>query len=263
MKTAVFVTVRAKSTRLEGKAFREIQGRPTIWHVVQRAKRARNAGLVVVCTTDQPQDDAICRIAQDAGVEVFRGSESDKLARWLGAARHFGVDCFVTADGDDLFCEPLLNDLALQQFATTDADFIHSTVVIPGAFTYGIRVSALARVCEIKDTDETEMMWVYFTATGLFKVRELQGDVQPFARQGVRITLDYPDDFTFFDTVFRALSGSSPELPLSDVLAYLDAHPEVVKINAYLNESWSQNQAQKTQLLIKPQFRHLIRTEQK
>jgi perosamine synthetase len=260
LRTAVFVTVRSKSTRLAGKALRKIQGQPTIWHVIQRAKRARNADLVVVCTTDQPEDDEICRIAREAGVESFRGSESDKLARWLGAARQFGIDAFVTADGDDLFCEPALNDLALQQFAHSDADFIQSSVVIPGAFTYGIRVAALARVCEIKDTDQTEMMWVYFTATGLFKVRELEGDVQPFARQGVRITLDYADDFTFFDTVFQAVSPGSPDLPLGKVLEYLDAHPQVTRINAYLNEQWSQNQVQKTQLLIKPQFRHLLRT---
>ncbi len=256
---AIFVTVRCKSTRLENKALRQILGKPTIWHVIDRAKRSRKADRVVVCTTDQPEDEPICRIARECGVDVFRGSEMDKLARWLGAARRYGVDYFVTADGDDLFCEPALNDHALEQFATTDADFIQSAIVIPGAFTYGIRTSALSRVCEIKDTDDTEMMWVYFTQTGLFKVRELAGpNLEAYAREDVRITLDYEEDFVFFDTVFRALSGSSPQLPLLDVLRYLDRHTEVARINASLNQRWSQNQAQKTRLRIKPQFSHLI-----
>jgi spore coat polysaccharide biosynthesis protein SpsF len=256
---AIFVTVRCKSTRLENKALRAILGKPTIWHVIDRAQRSRNADLVVVCTTDQPEDDPICRIAEERGAAFFRGSEMDKLSRWLGAAQRYGVDYFVTADGDDLFCEPLLNDLALAQFAVTDADFIQSAVVIPGAFTYGIRTSALAKVCEIKDTDDTEMMWVYFTQTGLFNVRELAGpNLRAYARDGVRITLDYEEDFVFFDTIFQALRASSPSLPLLDVLAYLDRHPEVAKINAFLNDRWSQNQAQKTKLRIKPQFSHLI-----
>jgi spore coat polysaccharide biosynthesis protein SpsF len=263
MTGAVFVTVRSKSSRLENKALRKIKGQTTIWHVINRAKRVHCAKLVVVCTTDQPADEEICLIAKNADVAVFRGSELDKLSRWLGAARQFGVDYFVTADGDDLFCEPLLNDLALTQFEGGNADFIHSSIVIPGAFTYGIRTSALERVCEIKDTDDTEMMWVYFTETGLFNVEELAGDIRPYIREGVRITLDYLEDFIFFDTVFEALYDRNPDMPLADVLAYLDVHPEVVRINAFRNRNWSQNQVRRTRLLIKPQYQHLLGSERK
>ena len=261
MNGAVFVTVRSKSSRLENKALLKIKGQPTIWHVINRAKRVQNAKLVVVCTTNEPEDDEICRIAEKSEVAVFRGSEADKLSRWLGAARQYDVDFFVTADGDDLFCEPFLNDLALEQFNSGTADFIQSTTVIPGAFTYGIRTSALEKVCEIKDTDDTEMMWVYFTETGLFKIEDLAGDVSPYAREGVRITLDYSEDLKFFETVFNALYDLKPDMPLADVLTYLDAHPDMTRINAFRNENWSQNQIKKTKLLIKPQYQHLIRTE--
>jgi spore coat polysaccharide biosynthesis protein SpsF (cytidylyltransferase family) len=257
MKSAVFVTVRSRSSRLPNKAFLPIKGKPTIWHVIERAKRVRNADLVVVCTTDQPDDDEICAIAKACGVEVFRGSESDKLARWQGATKEFGIKYFVTADGDDLFCEPELNALALDQFASGKADFIQSGTVIPGAFTYGIRASALDKVCEIKATDETEMMWVYFTQTGLFVVEELAGDLARYARDNVRITLDYEEDLAFFRAVFDALFDADPAMPLSKVLAYLDEHPEVVAMNSKLNAVWSSNQTQKTKLLLKPEYQHL------
>ena len=259
MMGAVFVTVRSKSSRLKNKALRKIKGQTTIWHVINRAKRTRNAKMVVVCTTDQPEDDEICQIAENAGVAVFRGSENDKLCRWLGAARQFGVDSFVTADGDDLFCEPILNALALDQFKNSNAEFIHSSAVIPGAFTYGIRTSALETVCEIKDSEDTEMMWVYFTETGLFKLEELAGDTKPYIRDGVRITLDYLEDFNFFEAVFDALYDANPDMPLIDILSYLDSHPEIVNINSFLNETWALNQAKKTKLFIKPQYQHLLR----
>ena len=259
MKRAVFVTVRSRSSRLPQKAFMEIKGHPTIWHVIERAKKAKSADLIVVCTTDQPEDDAICKIAEQCKTEVYRGSESDKLARWLGATKKYGVDFFVTADGDDLFCEPTLNDLALDQLGNGQADFIQSSVVVPGGFTYGIRTSALEKVCEIKATDDTEMMWVYFTQTGLFSVEELSGNLAPYARDGVRITLDYEKDFCFFETVFDALYETSPELPLASVLEFLDQHPEVASINSSLNETWSANQAQKTILLLKPEYQSLVK----
>ena len=261
MTGAIFVTVRSKSSRLRNKALMKIKGKPTIWHVIDRAKRALNADAVIVCTTDQVEDDEICDIAESAGVQVFRGSEMDKLSRWLGAAQRFGIDYFVTADGDDLFCEPLLNDMALAQFGDGAVDFIHSSVVIPGAFTYGIRSSALEKVCDIKDTEDTEMMWVYFTETGLFNVRELTGDLTPYIRDGVRITLDYQEDFNFFEAVFNALYDKNPNMPLVDVLSFLDDHQEVVAINSYLNESWAQNQANKTKLLLKQEYQYLLNKE--
>jgi spore coat polysaccharide biosynthesis protein SpsF len=259
MKGAIFVTVRSKSSRLPNKAMLEIKSRPTIQHVIERAKRAALADIVVVCTTDQPEDDQICKLAEQCGVAMFRGSESDKLARWLGAARQYQVDYFVTADGDDLFCEPALNDLALTQFKNGQADFIHSSRVIPGAFTYAIRTSALEKVCQIKDTEETEMMWTFFTRTGLFKVEELSGELAPYIRDGVRITLDYQEDFNFFKEVFDALYEFDPSMPLKNILLYIDSHPEIAKINSAFNEAWSANQARNTNLLLKPQYQYLLK----
>lgn len=256
---AVFVTVRTKSTRLPGKALLNILGKPTIWHVIQRAKRVHPDLKVIVCTTLCEEDDEICKIAEDCGVNFFRGSEEDKLIRWLGAAKSFNIEFFVTADGDDLLCEPILNKIALEQFESGEADFIQSSAVIPGAFTYGVRVSALEKVCEIKDTSDTEMMWVYFTDSGLFKVEELMGDLSRFQRDKVRITLDFSEDFEFFKTIFNNLYQINKELPLDFVLNYLDDNPNIALINSDLNVSWRSNQIENTKMWIKPEFRHLIK----
>lgn len=261
-KGAIFVTVRSGSSRLPGKALMEIKGKSTIQRVIERALEACVTDLVVVCTTTLPEDDQICEIAKRCGAKVFRGSVSDKLLRWLGAAHMYGVDYFITADGDDLFCDPKLNDLALHQLRNGSADFIQSSRVIPGAFTYGIRTSALEKVCEIKASDDTEMMWVYFTQTGLFKIEELAGDLSPYVRDNVRITLDYQEDFDFFVRVFDSLYDLYPSMPLIKVLEYLDANPNVAAINLFFNNVWSANQIEKTQLVLKPQYQYLIKKKE-
>lgn len=109
-------------------------------------------------------------------INYYRGSSKDKLERWNGACNKYQVNFFVTADGDDLFCDPELIDLAFKQYDKSDGgiDFIKSDDVICGSFTYAIKSDALKKVCSLKDTDDTEMMWVYFTETGLFKVEDLQ-----------------------------------------------------------------------------------------
>jgi spore coat polysaccharide biosynthesis protein SpsF len=260
---AVFVTVRSQSSRLANKAYLEIKGLPMILHVINRAKRTPDTKMVVVCTTDRPEDDKICQIATDAGVGVFRGSEKDKLARWLGAAKQYSIDYFMTADGDDLFCDPYLNGLGLKQFKEGKGDFIHSSIVVPGAFTYGIRTSALEKACEIKDTDNTEMMSVYFTDTGLFNVEELHGDFETYRGEGFRVTLDYHEDFVFFTKVFNELYDLNPDMPILDIFQYLEQNPDVAKINYFLDEKWSENQEKNTKLIIKQEFNNLIQQGRK
>ena len=97
-------------------------------------------------------------VLQQNSIEYFRGSESDKLERWNGSCKKFNVDFFVTADGDDLFCEPELIDLAFKQQKISQEDFIESEKTICGAFTYGISTTALSKVCEIKDPVQENLL---------------------------------------------------------------------------------------------------------
>src|ERR1700733_4929741 len=232
MKKAIFITVRTNSTRLPKKCLLEIAGKPTIFHLIERIKRSRFADGIVLCTTANQQDDILCAIAAKEGISFFRGSENDKLERWKGAAEKYGVEFFVTADGDDLFCEPELIDLAFKQYELTGADFIEGLNIPCGAFTYAIKASALRKVCQIKDTDDTEMMWVYFTQTNLFKCAELADIPSVFSRPEIRMTLDYEEDFQFFKNIIEHffLQGKTA-FSLRDILTYIDAHPQVAKIN--------------------------------
>ena len=250
MKKAIFITVRTSSTRLPKKCLLDLHGARAIEFLIRRLKRSACADGIVLCTTTNAQDDILCEIAQKEGIAFFRGSEKDKLERWKGVADQNGVDFFVTADGDDLFCDTELIDLAFRQEERTRADFIEGIGVPCGAFTYGIRVDALRKVCAIKDTDDTEMMWVYFKDTGLFKVEELQ-DVPAMLRQPeIRMTLDYQDDWEFFQAVDSALKDKGA-YNLRDILVFLNAHPEVVKINQHRQQQFLDNQRSKTKLVIK------------
>jgi spore coat polysaccharide biosynthesis protein SpsF len=179
----------------------------------------------------------------------FRGSAEDKLERWRGAAEKYGIDFFVTADGDDLLCDPELVDLAFDQMERTGADFIEAPDVPCGAFTYGIKVAALNKVCKIKDSTDTEMMVPYFTETGIFDVQKLENVPEELQRPEIRMTLDYEDDLKFFETIFDHFGNQI--FTIRDVIGFLDANPEVIKINQYLQEKYLANQKTLTKLVLK------------
>jgi len=249
---AIFVTVRTNSTRLPGKCLLNLHGERVIEFLIRRLKRSRFADVIVICTTTNPEDDVLCEIARAEGVCCFRGSERDKLERWRGATEQFGVDFFVTADGDDPFCEPELIDLAFAQYGKSGTDFIEAEGLAIGAFTYGIGTCALERVCKIKDTDDTEMMWIYFTDGQRFQTEKLRDVPDIFKRPEIRMTLDYPDDFRFFQTVVGHFREHGPkDFTLRDVITYLDQKCEVIRINQYLQEQFLANQKLKTKLCLK------------
>ena len=207
--------------------------------------------MIVLCTTELSEDDVLCQIAKEEGIQYFRGSVHDKLARWLGAATRFGIDFFVTADGDDLLCDPELIDTAIAMAGDESIDFIQAPGIVCGAFTYGIRTRALRKVCEIKDSEETEMMWVYFTETGLFNVRNLEGINSIYYGSDIRMTLDYPDDLKFFEKVIGHFETLGLPYTLKDVLVWLRVNPEVAQMNLYLQNDFLANQKQRTKLKIK------------
>ena len=245
----ILITVRSASTRLNNKCYKKIKDRHTIEYVIEQAKKSTKAQVVVLCTTELPEDDLLCEIASNNGIQYFRGSVTDKLERWNGACKKFNIEFFVTADGDDLFCDPELMDLAFAQYDRGIPDFIKSDEVVCGSFTYGIKHTALQKVCDIKDTDDTEMMWVYFTETNLFNVQELQ-DIPDYAkRKDIRMTLDYQEDFDFFKNVIDYFENI--DYSMQDILLYLDANKSVIDINYFLENQWKQNQVNKTQLKLK------------
>jgi len=249
---AIFITVRSDSSRLPNKAYKEILGRPVIEMIIRRAKLSKKADMVVVCTTTRGIDDRIVEIAKNNGINYFRGALEDKLERWHGAAKRFEVGTIATFDGDDLLCAPELIDVGFEQMENENLDFLKSPDGLAcGAFTYCIKSAALAKVCEIKDTEDTEMMWTYFEDTGLFKVGELKVPDAIYFNREARLTLDYQEDFEFFDQVFRHFNNVDNAVPLKDVIRYLNAHSEVVKINAARQREWKQNQVNKTKLVLK------------
>ena len=251
MKKAIFITVRTCSTRLKKKCLLKIQGVTTIQHLIRRVKKSKLAEIIVLCTTKLKEDGILCDIAKEENIKYFRGSVIDKLERWENAAQEFLVDFFVTADGDDLFCEPELIDLAFKQYIKGKPDFIEGKNIPCGSFTYAIKATALKRVCEIKDTEDTEMMWTYFKDTNLFKCEELKNIPDCYKRPEIRMTLDYPEDLEFFTIIINNLSKQKKYFNLRDIISYLDEHPEVIKINQGLQKKFLENQKKRTRLAIK------------
>lgn len=240
MKSAIFLSARMKSTRLPKKQMEPVCGRPITAHLIDRLKTARKADLIVMATSTHPDDRVLLDLAKQEGIESFAGSPPDRLDRYWKAAQHFGVDFMAIVDGDDPFCDPEYIDRTLALRESEGAQFIYTKGLPLGGTSIGLETKALAQICEQKDEEEPELWVSYFTETGLFKVLYPQADAE-VRRPEIRMTLDYPEDLAFFKAIFEKLYKPRQVFSLRQILALLDAHPEIVALNSSCAEKYEAN----------------------
>jgi len=251
MKSAIFLSIREKATRLPKKVLLEIKGKTVTEHLIDRLKQAKLPDLIVLCTSTHPDDTILVDIAKNNGVDYFRGSEDDKLDRYLRAALKFGIDFVVIVDGDDIFCDPEYIDKTIERFVQTNADFITCKELPLGAVCSGIKLEALKKVCEIKDEENTEVWGGYFTETGLFKIEYLKVEDEELRHPEIRMTLDYPEDFQFFKAIFEMLYVPGKVFTLKEIVALLKDNPQIIDINKDMQKAYIENLRKHTKIRLK------------
>ncbi|MEM3159487.1 MAG: NTP transferase domain-containing protein [Nitrososphaera sp.] len=241
MKADVFLSTRNRSSRFPGKALMRLQRRTVTEHIIDRLKLARNISQVVLCTSTSSSDDPLIQIARDSNIEHFRGSEEDKLDRYLKAARKFGTDFIAVADGDDVFCEPSFIDSCVDAFNRTGADYVSIRDAPVGTVPFCVKTEALEKVCRLKNETNTEIWTGCFTDTGLFRTMLIDAP-EELRRPDIRLTLDYKEDFVLLEKIFASLYRPGKVIPLVEVIEFLTRNPRLLDINRHMQEFYLQNQ---------------------
>lgn len=116
MKVVGIIQARMGSTRLPGKSILPLAGKPLLQRFIERVLRAETLNEVVLATTVNKEDDILCSIAEDLGIEVFRGSENDLVDRIFKCAMHHRADVIVRLCADNPLVEPLEIDRIVREY---------------------------------------------------------------------------------------------------------------------------------------------------
>ena len=113
------IPARFASSRLPGKPLSDINGKPMILHVVERAVQAATLSDVVVLTDDQ----RIYDVVNNANFSVAMTSEdcasgTDRIAEYMEES---DADIFVNIQGDEVTLDPLHINQLVHGFVAQDA----------------------------------------------------------------------------------------------------------------------------------------------
>lgn len=106
MKIVAIIQARMGSQRLPGKSMMQIAGKPLLWYVLERTKKAKLLDSIILATSTNSENDPLCRLAEELNVDVFRGSENDVLSRYVEAGKSAGADIIVRICADNPLVDP-------------------------------------------------------------------------------------------------------------------------------------------------------------
>ncbi len=227
------------SSRLPGKVLKLLAGRPVIEHVLRRAMASKRADAICLATTREAIDDPLEEVARALGVSVFRGSETDVLGRFAGAARMMKADIVVRVTCDCPLLDPSVVDAVIDLRESTEADYASNGLVMDWpdgldceAFTAAVLFAADKAA---RDPYEREHVTPWIRTTGAQQKAHLPGPGKPQADQ--RWTLDSPEDYAFLAALFELLPAL-PALPgWQEIISVIESHGELGALNDHLRRT--------------------------
>lgn len=199
---------------------------------VRAARSSFLVDEVVVATSTDPTDDDTAAECARLDVECVRGDLTDLTSRYAAAARAHPAQAYVRLTADCPLLDPeLIDECVAVMRAGSDIDLVSNC--IQRTYPRGLDVEVIsAQALERVDAGATDFhrvhvtTWITDTPSGMVVV----GIVDGTDNSDLRVTVDYPEDL---DLVQRVVLALGPEvIPYRKVVGFLQAHPEVVAINA-------------------------------
>jgi spore coat polysaccharide biosynthesis protein SpsF len=240
------------STRLPGKVLADIAGKSMLERIIERAAAAQLVDEVVVATTHAREDDVLVeRLRSDAICKVFRGSVDDVLSRFYECAQLHQAEIVVRITADDPLKDPHIIDKALN-LLNADPRLDYCSNTIEPSYPEGLdievmRFAALERAhVEAQLASEREHVTPYIWKNAdLFNALNFRSDRD---LKDWRWTVDKPEDLEFMRRIFAKFQ-QHPLVSFQDVIAWLDANPQIRLINSgtkrnegYLKSIQSENE---------------------
>ena len=214
------------STRRPGKTLALIEGKPMLWHIIQRLKRCNNVDQIIVATTQEKKDNAVAKLCGMEKIGCYRGSSNDVLFRVLQAAKQFKADLIIEVCGDCPLIDPKIVDEAIDFYLKHTFDFVG--MIKPRTFPIGLEANiyvtkVLERVAKLTSDPlyrEHVSNFIYehsemFSLGNITAPNELQ-------RTDIRFTVDTEEDLHLVRRIYKELYPRNPYFRAIEAVQLVD-----------------------------------------
>lgn len=243
-KTAIFIRAKLSSTRLPRKHMLSVRGKPIIECLIDRVKYHTNIKTMVLCVTEDKEDDELEAIAIAHGIYFHRWKKGDVLRQYVDAARKFDVRNIINIDGDDPLIDYTLIDETATIIEATGADYVTWEGYPLGCTPSGMSVAGL-RLIAGEHTEAIEHVFAYLEqeqALTKLAIKETSPILSKTYIKDIRLTLDYIEDYELFRIIYDNIYSKETDINFSELMEFLGTHQDLIKINSFRNAEFKANQ---------------------
>lgn len=239
MNIIAIIQARMGSSRLPGKALKELIGEPMLVHIHNRVSRCNLINDIVIATTDLKKDDVIVELCQKNDWLFYRGSENDVLDRYYQAAKAFQGDIITRITSDCPIIDPSIIDMVLQKFIGSSKLPDYASNIFPRrTFPQGLDTEVMSYRALEKAWKEDDNPAFREHVTQYILKNVPRFDIISIAHEVDlsyhRWTVDTPADFTLINVIYEHFGHD--RFAWTDVLNYLDQHPNLSEINRHIRQ---------------------------
>lgn len=225
------------STRLPGKVLRTVAAKPLLHYHVSRLQTSR-LPLYLAVTTNTA-DDPLADFAAAYHLPCTRGNEHDVLSRYQQCAATHDLDIIVRVTSD---C-PLLNGeliaSGVRDYVQANNPRLYLSNVLERTFPRGLDFEIFSRElleeafqqATLPADREHVTPYIHQNRSGRVQFQHV---LRSEDRSNYRLTVDTAEDFELIRQLIEHYQADA--LSTDALLALLDAHPELVELNAHIEQ---------------------------
>lgn len=212
--------------------------------MVERVKRARHAGTVVVATTTDEVDDQVVELCAAHGLQCYRGHGTDLLDRHYRCAVELGASVVLKVPSDCPLIDPKVLDRVVTKYNEGAADYVsnlHPATYPDGQDIEVISISALETAWRESKADferehTTPFIW---ERPDRFRIENVEWETGLDYSMTHRLTIDYREDYDAINAIYQELYSTDPAFDVADIVALLKRRPELKAMNErYAGVNW-------------------------
>ncbi len=249
MKIVTAIQARTSSSRLPGKVLMPLCTEPLLFRLIERVNKASLKGMIVVATTEGPEDDIIEQLCEKWGINCFRGSLNDLLDRHYQLALEYMADALVKIPSDCPLIDPSVIDCVIGYYLNNQGNFDYVSNLHPASWPDGNDVeimsietlaSAWAKAQRGFEREHTTpFIW---GNPDHFRIGNVSWPSGNDFSTSHRWTIDYSEDYLFISKVYENLYRDHPFFGLNEILSLIEKFPEISELNnRYAGHYWYDN----------------------
>lgn len=254
-KTGILINVRLSSKRLQKKQLINVNNKKMLEILIERlydcfAHEINNNSLkIIIASTTDPINKELDANINYPFVEVYYGNENNIPLRHLECSLQYGFTDIISIDGDDIF----ISKTACRDIYNINPQCMKTVGLPLGMNIIGMNVNHLRNIMKNKrdrvyNTGWTSVFEPINTLDYKNKSESTTNCIDGLENYDqLRLTLDYPEDATFFSNIINDYGNDILKASDDELLTFINKN-KYYEINKHLNEEYWQNfYAEKTQ----------------